>query len=463
MPILESMQAKVPLVCSDIDIMREVAGEYAWFADPMNEDSIAAGLSKAVGSSVNDKRIKESTRILSTFSWEAAAESFLQGFTDPIKKGKPTKVRPIKIAVVGPTPEGISAVGKFLQEHYSYMGDSLHTDYYLEDSPSVPSHKREFITFIPNCFDIGEFFKKAHKYKVIIYHIGNSDFHLYSTRLALSIPGIVILHDTCLDGLWWDMSRAEIISENRLKLEAYIDSFSDEPNLSRVSSIVKNAKHVIVHSEHSKKAIESLNLGTPVSRLQHPIPYYRTKLLLNTYSNKYRVVGLGGILTTDKSLSTIGLLLNDDRFNNVAFRIFGHKTVYDGGLVDQYGLNPRVSVKTNITNLEYVQELEKVDVVLNYRQRYRGEASRATIEAMRLGKISIVRDVGWFSELPDDVVIKVKAEEDIPNAILKVINNDELLNKIKRAASDYIEKEFKIDTYIKAIIDIAGKIDEAKH
>ena len=51
------------------------------------------------------------------------------------------------------------------------------------------------------------------------------------------------------------------------------------------------------------------------------------------------------------------------------------------------------------------------DVLVNLRYPTMGETSGSVIRALSLGKPLLVSDVGWFSELPDDVVLKVPVDE----------------------------------------------------
>ena len=51
------------------------------------------------------------------------------------------------------------------------------------------------------------------------------------------------------------------------------------------------------------------------------------------------------------------------------------------------------------------------DVLVNLRYPTMGETSGSVIRALSLGKPLIVSDVGWFSELPDDAVLKVPVDE----------------------------------------------------
>jgi glycosyltransferase involved in cell wall biosynthesis len=51
-----------------------------------------------------------------------------------------------------------------------------------------------------------------------------------------------------------------------------------------------------------------------------------------------------------------------------------------------------------------------VDAVVSLRSPTMGETSGTAIRALTLGKPLLVNDVGWFSELGDDVALKVAAD-----------------------------------------------------
>jgi glycosyltransferase involved in cell wall biosynthesis len=52
------------------------------------------------------------------------------------------------------------------------------------------------------------------------------------------------------------------------------------------------------------------------------------------------------------------------------------------------------------------------DVLVNLRHPTMGETSGSVIRALSLGKPLVVSDVGWFSELPDGVALKVPPDDD---------------------------------------------------
>ena len=57
------------------------------------------------------------------------------------------------------------------------------------------------------------------------------------------------------------------------------------------------------------------------------------------------------------------------------------------------------------------QLMVAADVHVNLRSPTMGETSGTAIRALSLGRPLIVSDVGWFSELPDDVALKMPVDE----------------------------------------------------
>src|SRR6202789_3640599 len=51
------------------------------------------------------------------------------------------------------------------------------------------------------------------------------------------------------------------------------------------------------------------------------------------------------------------------------------------------------------------------DVLVNLRSPTMGETSGSVIRGLGLGKAMLVSGVGWFAELPDDVVLKIPVDE----------------------------------------------------
>jgi glycosyltransferase involved in cell wall biosynthesis len=55
MPVLEAMAAGLPLACSDIPVLREVAGDCALYFDPLSEDAIAEALDRLASFTISGR------------------------------------------------------------------------------------------------------------------------------------------------------------------------------------------------------------------------------------------------------------------------------------------------------------------------------------------------------------------------------------------------------------------------
>lgn len=78
MPVLEAMAAGIPVACSDIAPLREVAGDAALLFDPLSEDSIAAALDRIAADGELRARLAEAgPERARSFTWERAARETL--------------------------------------------------------------------------------------------------------------------------------------------------------------------------------------------------------------------------------------------------------------------------------------------------------------------------------------------------------------------------------------------------
>jgi glycosyltransferase involved in cell wall biosynthesis len=112
-PLLEAMAAEVPLVAADIPVFREVAGDAAFYADPMSTDSLARAMEDALYlEGARETLVKRGRERLQHFTWKRSASSLLAMFDDVLSehhdhgapavrhlpKRQPRETRPLRIA-----------------------------------------------------------------------------------------------------------------------------------------------------------------------------------------------------------------------------------------------------------------------------------------------------------------------------------------------------------------------------
>src|SRR5207244_1385557 len=77
-PPLEAMAAGVPVLCGDIPVLREVAGDAALFADPTDEAALSVALRDiAKDADLRARLIERGRERAAAFGWRRAAERTL--------------------------------------------------------------------------------------------------------------------------------------------------------------------------------------------------------------------------------------------------------------------------------------------------------------------------------------------------------------------------------------------------
>jgi len=85
--VLEAMARSLPVACSDIPALREVAGEAALYFDPRNPAQIATRIGEAIADAGLAGRLRElGLARAAGFSWSAAAEGTLASYHDALSR-----------------------------------------------------------------------------------------------------------------------------------------------------------------------------------------------------------------------------------------------------------------------------------------------------------------------------------------------------------------------------------------
>ena len=84
LPFYEAMYARIPILASNTDNIREVCGDTALYFDPNNAESIANILLKFIHNDVNYERIMEngSMRISNQLTWKEYVQEIINFTVD---------------------------------------------------------------------------------------------------------------------------------------------------------------------------------------------------------------------------------------------------------------------------------------------------------------------------------------------------------------------------------------------
>ena len=79
MPVLEALAGGIPVACSDIPPLHEVAGDAALYFDPLDEDAIAAAMERVMNdTSLRERLAKAGVERAREFTWQRSAEQTLE-------------------------------------------------------------------------------------------------------------------------------------------------------------------------------------------------------------------------------------------------------------------------------------------------------------------------------------------------------------------------------------------------
>lgn len=452
LPVLEAVEADIPVVCSNLTVFDEMSTSAFYYSNQFDPVSIANAISDALERRGWSRKRKEYGPILRRYTWGQTAKDALE-FLE--RKGDKVigSTKP-RIAFFTPNPSAYSAIGKFNLHLHPSLSEYFEIDYYVEDGVSGRTSVRpSYLSSVSKTFSSRDFNAKRYEdYDAVLYSIGNSEFHLDTIKNALHLPGYAIFHDTNLKGIFFqDFYDRGYIDKARLDAEQLLDDMLKTTEASYIGSIVNNQLGIVAHSEHNRLAIK--NIAQKDTLLIHADLPVATPMMKKRNLDGHFSIGFAGIIHPAKGLVLLDMIVGSGILEDAHIYLFGIPLIPDYELRRIQSLN-NVTVLTNLTDFEFQSKLAEIDVLVNYRPDYNGEASAATIEAMRLGVVPIVRKIGWFDELPDEAVVKVESIDEVVPAIKSLYDNKRLLKEKSSYARSATKDCYNQQKYAKAIASI---------
>jgi glycosyltransferase involved in cell wall biosynthesis len=315
-----------------------------------------------------------------------------------------------------------------------------------------------------------------------LYHIGNNPWYhgnIYQT--CLQHPDTVVLHETVLYFL------VVGVYQNRAEFYRQLFEIGGPEAIATVKSALKEGKvplqcsrpedaplnrellcsgnRFIVHSAYARDIIESTAYGTPVrtiplarERLAKPLDFDRSKFLesVELPPKATIITSLGFVAPTKMNDAVCRAVC---RYNESHVEKLYYVMAGAGEFVAQY-LNEYIRVTGYLSQHEFEAYLHATDLVLNLRYPTMGETSLALLDAMWAEKPCIVSDLGWFAELPDDVVLKLDVRrpelmhEQVYEALCLFTLNRQAFRQAGIAARAYVEREHSVENAAKTVFNI---------
>jgi glycosyltransferase involved in cell wall biosynthesis len=273
-----------------------------------------------------------------------------------------------------------------------------------------------------------------------IYNIGNNEeFHGAIWEISRQHPGLVLLHDICLQHLF-----ATIFLEKRRDTSSYLavmgryygingENEGADYRLGRLSTeymgwsypltplATENALGVVVHT---KPALTSLSRETQCPLIYAPLPYpaspwegtsKRSYLTRPRRASPYRLVLLGYIglnRRLEQILQALAQFPDRDAFH---FEIFGQLAIQDAvrACVKRLRLSHRVTLNGFVSEEKLDAALDAAHLAINLRYPTMGEASASQLRIWDHALPSLVTPTGWYAQLPEDAVAFVRPDHEV--------------------------------------------------
>lgn len=365
-------------------------------------------------------------------------------------------MRKLNLAFVSPLPPLKSGISDYSVTLLSVLSVYYNIDVIVDDYEVKDLSVKENASIRT----VG-YFKANHKaYDRVIYHFGNSPFHLYMIELIISFSGVLVLHDFYLGDLF---EAAGILDEKFIYEECGYKALLDCKNNNQIftqnfacnKSILNNSQGVIVHSNYSKKLAkdyyEHINL-----QKWHKIPLLRVpseeKDILSKaqlgFNNDDFIVCSFGLMTQNKmSLELIKAwldsLLAKQANAHLVFVGAQEKSAYIAEinkLVEQY---KNIHLTDWVDSSKYKSYLSIADIAVQLRKNSRGESSASILDCMNYGVATIANANGASIELDSKALYFLEDKFSLLSLseALDTLYRDEILRKeIATYAQSYVKK-----------------------
>jgi glycosyltransferase involved in cell wall biosynthesis len=267
-----------------------------------------------------------------------------------------------------------------------------------------------------------------------VYHIGNDpEAHGWIVDALRRTPGLVVLHDFVLHHL------VSGITLGRGNGKAYLDALERDSGLparllgyavmeKRIPPLWENrpedfplvgevlglATGLIVHSRYVYDRARAHGFAGPIWIVPHPA-FPVPELPAAEADGEPLFASFGNVNASKR----IPQLL--EAFARVRPELDAARLLLVGATSPGFDLDRRLQRlgldDAGLAREGYVHEdrlwqlMMAADVHVNLRSPTMGETSGTAIRALSLGKPLIVSDVGWFSELPPDVALRIPVDE----------------------------------------------------
>jgi ubiquinone/menaquinone biosynthesis C-methylase UbiE/glycosyltransferase involved in cell wall biosynthesis len=378
---------------------------------------------------------------------------------------------PAKTGIAAYTAQILPALCR--QAHIILWTDQAEWDLNLENYAEVRCYHPERIAWA-----------ELNRGDMSVYHIGNNRlFHGPIWQVSRYHPGIVILHDLCLQhffaGLYRDQwnDRAGYVVQmeqyygqiGRQDAEAFwngcltIDDMVESYPLTPFA--VDNALGVLVHSAHGWDALKRKN---PCPVVYAPLPYpashrapeMQPATRIHAGGPPYRII-IFGYIDVNRRLDALfqaiaGLPERDQFCLDIYGQLWDHDHVHRQS--QSRGLQELVTWHGFVSEAELDAALRTSHLGINLRYPTMGEASLSQLQMWDHALPTLVTRVGWYANCPEDAVAFVRPGHevsDIQAHLRAFLANPDRFAIMGERGRRILEEQHAPEVYTQAVMELA--------
>lgn len=475
LPALEAMSCGAPVIAANTSSLPEVIGRDDALFDPRDDHSIAEKITHVLtDASYRAELVAHGIEQAKKFDWDSIGEKALWAFEQALQKQAaldamtPKNKKRLKLAFVSPLPPERSGISDYSAE----LLPALFEHYEIDVVVAQTTVSDGWIKAHCVIRDVSSFLVHAHEYDRVLFHFGNSHFHMHMLDLLSQVPGVVVLHDFYLSGCVYSaevhgvrpQAWAEALHHSH-GYPALADRFGNEDvdygmkNYPCNLEVLESARSVIVHSEYSRElANEWYGPGysggwstIPLMRIPAP-PSNRAaaRRALGIDDDVFLVCSFGFMHSTKlnhRLLSAwMASSLSRDRKCMLVFVGQNHGGDYGRellSLIQVSASRDRIQITGWTDTQRYVEYLAAADVGVQLRTSSRGETSAAVLDCMNYGLATIVNANGSMAALPHDAVWLLPdefADVELVDALQSVFSDHAVKSRLSARGASHIHE-----------------------
>ncbi len=381
-------------------------------------------------------------------------------------------MRRLRLAYFSPLPPARSGIADYSAELLPALAEHVALTLFAATPEDVSPALRDNYPLLP----IAAYPARRMAFDLALYHMGNSLHHAPLLAMMRRYPGVMVLHEYQLHDLLGTITAGQDdfvgymreisyvcgpgglnqLRDIRLKGQGFVlpagveESHIDLRALSMSERLVDLSLGVIVHSHYLRRLVQANHPQRPAAVIpmlvtpgngrprREQLPWPADSLIFASL----------GFINAEKQLPLALRAFAGLRreYPSARYLILGEQlaSLNLESVVAELGIADAVHVAGYAPDLATFQDwLATIDVLVNLRYPTRGETSAVVVRGLAAGLPVMVNDIGWYAELPDDVCLKVPAQDEAALlAAMRALAQDEGARwQMGAAASAYARRE----------------------